>query len=202
MRNQEIAEATHALVTEIATHLDGWEYNTAKARHDSEDGRLYPTAYLSCDTGEFKGFSIRLCPDWNSPKLEIALCLEQSDHRDLYIRGTVPKIGASAKKGAAKIAADITRRLIPDMSAIVAEVHQAREQHQTYLDGKAACRAIMLASPMVQTYGREDVLRSHSEHANADIQISADGTVQIDFRSVPAALAVKIIEMVAAANKS
>lgn len=111
----------------VAEHLDGWG-----VVEDPEGGDL-GTAYFASNDPENKGIVSMRCETWGANAGErLSMCWQLRDesvHEAIgYQVGSAKTIGASASTGPEKVAAQITRRLLPEAERLREAAYEQRDQ--------------------------------------------------------------------------
>jgi hypothetical protein len=148
----------------------------------------------------------------------IAVVVDWRNHDRLEIRGDIPtpydrrrydyvsaEITVSRDKGAAKIAADITRRLLPDYLPKLAESLETERQHAAYVANVAENAAGLeaVASGILRPVDHRSTETSKAYSLNlADGYGSATvmgSSVTLELNAIAPALAARILEFIASA---
>ncbi len=179
--------ALHALATEVASTL-GYTVD-----NDSTfDG--YRGIYLDGPDGERLFFA----PDWrNEKRLEVSGVYPREANN--VIRVAHLNIGVGRDRGAAVIAREVTRRLLPTYTAELTRVREAVAAHgAAAAKRREAAVRIQEAFPAGQASWREDEVSVRTTNTggwgNIRVNHAAD-TVSLDLHNVPTDLAVKIGEL-------
>lgn len=116
-----------------------------------------------------------------------------------------PRIGANLARPAATLARDIARRLLPDAETMHAIILERQAEHDAYENAKnetlAACREAMgRAASEPVTHDPDKVHLSRLVDGYGDVTAHRD-TVSIELRSIPRAVALDMLRVLAAAAK-
>jgi hypothetical protein len=124
----------HDFAAEIAGHMDGWNYDAEANK--GYDGDLMPGASLAGPGGralflrldDHKG-RVEVSGKWPTDK---GAYRSARDWYAIDYGQSEPRISASASRGAAAVARDIERRLLPDIEPIWQKVQERIEEQNAY----------------------------------------------------------------------
>jgi len=179
-------KAFHKLAAEIARALGG-----AVTRRNEPTNRLFAEFTTAA------GLPLDVAPAWNdTSKWRASVVMPRNGDsacrysaRDMYARSEPTpdtEIGVSAAKGAAKIAADITRRLIPGATDAYKRACERRDADDAYRAGKAATIARLCKA--LKSESRGDMVYAGA----CSFQVSGPESIQIDRMYVTPDTALKI----------
>lgn len=174
-----------------AGEVNYWHSVRAEAVHPARGVSIHFRASNFHQDGKFQ--RITVCGYYNSSDLAYTDYLSYGEKRN-------DEISVSSFKSPDRIAADITRRLLPRVEELTKRVAAARERMNTYTNSKRAA--------MTQVLGREPLDRELKDgRACIDVTLandvhvwvstySSDTTTNLDIHSLPHHVAASIISII------
>lgn len=197
MSDPERAAQLVTLALEVAEHLPGWG---AVSDPDAEMQRWNPSGRLADEAGRTIDIHFE-----RGTKTKLT-CIGSLPPGERPYGLYVPTIGCTLTRGAQAIAADLQRRLIPDLLAgwqrtLDYQVEREREYRARHKTARALARICGARVPQFhdEPHRRTDgIMVSPPGLGRYDVD-TAHGKVRVlmELRDLPAALAVQVAELVA-----
>lgn len=185
--------ALHELAKKIATRLpplDQWSYPTKQ--NTSDEKHLHWSASIVC--GDL-GIQIERKRDGKS--VSISGSYPTHTKKGEYIGSHIPTphIGCAISKGAAAIALDIERRLLPTLRSSAAEAAKLIAEYDAHDNGKDATLARVQKAARGSLRKGDDsmYLCDLPEELGGEVRVNSATSVELKLRLTPE-LAIKIIE--------
>ncbi len=193
MTKNDQTDQTHAYAQAVAKALgDGWTYNDADNR--DVDGEWPRWAQIA----RTDGGGLHVSREWNTGRYLWSgeYPRDASGHDQTPYNAKRPSITVSPDKSPEQVARDITRRLVPDYLALLAQTRERIDRADAYAN-TARRNAVTLAKILDTVPGEharqgDAAVRFHRGEFYGDVAVNGD-SIRIDARSLTMAQAERVL---------